>query len=291
MWAGKLPPSSSLPWYQRPSYTGELAGAGSIGGLPLGSSSGQLSSHLPETKEPEKEIFFCDSCDKEFKILSQYQAHVATHVTCSHPGCGFQGSQRVVKEHYSETHDGDAGTRRLIESLDTPEEIEKWREARRKNWPSNSNVARKQQEKTSREQRGDELLSNGSQGRKRQKGQDWQIVTQAVPLPAPGPKSGSAQPSSTKEPEPQGNQAAEAQPAADEEYRAPGLDCLLGYESSDSEDDSDVPPEEIKGVSSKAGVEFTVEFEALVSALYACVASELLHPHAAERGKTGDNGS
>lgn len=57
---------------------------------------------------PEPEVFYCDPCEKEFKVESQYKAHLATHVTCQMPGCNFSASQRVVKEHISTAH-GDGG--------------------------------------------------------------------------------------------------------------------------------------------------------------------------------------
>jgi hypothetical protein len=58
----------------------------------------------PALPPPEPELFYCDPCEKEFKVESQYKAHLATHVTCQMPGCSFSASQRVVKDHIATAH-------------------------------------------------------------------------------------------------------------------------------------------------------------------------------------------
>ena len=66
------------------------------------------SAAMPVLPPPEPELFYCDPCEKDFKVESQYKAHLATHVACHMPGCNFSASQRVVKEHISTAHgDGD----------------------------------------------------------------------------------------------------------------------------------------------------------------------------------------
>ncbi|OZJ05482.1 hypothetical protein BZG36_01621 [Bifiguratus adelaidae] len=61
--------------------------------------------------------------------------------------------------------DGDEGPIRLKRKLETPEEIEKWREERRKNWPTEANIAKKKQEQ-------EERLAARQEQQKRVKKQD-----------------------------------------------------------------------------------------------------------------------
>lgn len=98
-------------------------------------------------------LFCCDPCGKSFRSKALLDSHILTHEPCSHPGCTFSGSQGALKEHRL-IHT--AAVQRLINM--TPEEIEQWREERRKNWPSEENMKRKKQEqeeeKTKEEKQG-----------------------------------------------------------------------------------------------------------------------------------------
>ena len=180
---------------------------------------------------PQAEVFYCDPCEKEFKIESQYKAHLAvsaqprccprranlcshqlrlcdlslsleggdsiakpdarsarqkharalpwrtrrdtlqTHVKCAFPGCAFSASQRVVKEHVASAHSEGQEDGGPLKSLDTPEEIAKWREARRKNWPSASNMKRKLEEAQDAASRGDARVVPG----RARRGPAWSI--------------------------------------------------------------------------------------------------------------------
>jgi hypothetical protein len=152
--------AGSVPWYQQPTYTGQglIPSSALFGGIgsgakpgpsggPDGAAGGGGSApgqkqNQQKAEAPAEEDFYCDSCEKEFSQESQYKAHIATHVSCLEPGCKFTGSQRVVKEHAQMAHGsgkkkgGDGGLSDFGISLETPEEIARWREARAKNWPS-----------------------------------------------------------------------------------------------------------------------------------------------------------
>ena len=131
----------------------------------------------PPSEKKEEYVsndYFCDACEKDFKLYAHYEAHLATHVPCSFPGCVFYASQRIVKEHYANTHVG-AGSlndKKRMANFDSPEEIEKWREARRRNWPSATNISRKKEEEQVRKARGDCTSSSLD---KRRKGPNWEI--------------------------------------------------------------------------------------------------------------------
>lgn len=111
--------------------------------------------------------FQCVPCNREFKDHRSRDAHVATHVMCSEPGCGFQAGKKVVKEHFRKVHAKEppklppalarevpSKYRHAVKIGETPEEIEKWREARRRNYPTKANIAKKAANRVAAEARG-----------------------------------------------------------------------------------------------------------------------------------------
>jgi hypothetical protein len=98
-------------------------------------------------------VRFCEACDKEFSSLDAFNAHEATHENCSHPGCKFSATKKVVSAHFHASHGAFAGTgykdidvegqsfRVLLGT--SPEEVEQWREARRRKFPSAANIENK----------------------------------------------------------------------------------------------------------------------------------------------------
>ncbi|XP_033121764.1 nuclear fragile X mental retardation-interacting protein 1-like isoform X2 [Anneissia japonica] len=87
--------------------------------------------------------FFCDMCDRGFKSDETYQEHLRSHVKCDVKGCKFEGAFKIVKQHKKMQH---ASNSKPIGSLETPEEVEKWRQERRKKYPTISNVQKKEAE-------------------------------------------------------------------------------------------------------------------------------------------------
>nr|XP_057907497.1 nuclear fragile X mental retardation-interacting protein 1 [Doryrhamphus excisus] len=115
-------------------------------------------------REPEF-LHFCDTCDRGFKNQEKYEEHVAQHVKCSVPDCSFTAHEKIVSIHWRNTHA--PGKKRI--KLDTPEEIAKWREERRRNYPTADNVERKKKLMAGREQTG-AVLETAQFGRMRGRG-------------------------------------------------------------------------------------------------------------------------
>ncbi|KAI9145138.1 hypothetical protein BKA69DRAFT_1122063 [Paraphysoderma sedebokerense] len=119
----------------------------------------QINGHNQSNRKPQEQgIFNCEPCSKSFKVRSQLLAHLKTHVKCSE--CEFEASGRVVTSHKEEEH-GLSKDGRPVETvqikikLDTPEEIAKWREERKRNYPTDKNIEKKKTEEQKRIERGE----------------------------------------------------------------------------------------------------------------------------------------
>ena len=101
----------------------------------------------------ESSLYYCESCDKEFNTKGSYDAHCANHEQCRHPDCTFSGTKRVVIAHYHSKHGQFSGTGYKVIEVEgqkfrvllgtSPEEVEQWREERRKKFPTAANTEKK----------------------------------------------------------------------------------------------------------------------------------------------------
>ncbi|ETV69109.1 hypothetical protein, variant [Aphanomyces astaci] len=132
----------------------------------------------PPTKSQQSHgDWHCEPCEKHFAMKSQFDAHVLTHEACWAPGCDFSASKRVVTSHHQTAHGQYAGSGLKEIEVEgqkfhvlvgnSPEDITKWREERRKKWPSDANVKRKNDQHQDRVQAGD--VTTASPSSKRQK--------------------------------------------------------------------------------------------------------------------------
>ena len=88
--------------------------------------------------DPSTLPFFCAPCHKGYRSSEMYELHVDDHEPCVAEGCHFAACAAVMKDHmlvHSPTVQGWMNM--------TDEEIAKWREDRKRNWPTAENIARK----------------------------------------------------------------------------------------------------------------------------------------------------
>ncbi|XP_070538097.1 FMR1-interacting protein NUFIP1-like [Ptychodera flava] len=131
------------------------------------------SAQWKKKNKPKKEQvlpFYCESCDRGFKTQEKIDEHKKEHVKCKGPECKFEAHWKVVRIHFQHQHG--PGSKK-IGRLETKEEIAKWREARRKNFPTAANIAKKKEAEKRRVDSGQVLKTKsfGKMGR-RQKGQN-----------------------------------------------------------------------------------------------------------------------
>ncbi|XP_075706350.1 FMR1-interacting protein NUFIP1 [Rhinoderma darwinii] len=109
--------------------------------------------HKKRKKKEPIYSHFCDTCDRGFKNEEKYEEHVMQHVKCQEADCNFRAHEKLVQFHWRNMHG--PGAKRI--KLDTPDEINKWREERRKNYPTLQNIAKKNHLQKAKEDRGDVL--------------------------------------------------------------------------------------------------------------------------------------
>ena len=97
--------------------------------------------------------FACDACNRTFWNKDDFEKHKKQdHSPCPYPGCSFTAHEEAVEQHFANTH-----ARGIHLKLDTPEDIKKWREDRKRKFPTRQNIELKEQERLAKESRGEVL--------------------------------------------------------------------------------------------------------------------------------------
>ena len=101
----------------------------------------------------------------------EWREHVSQHATCGIDGCTYTAHQDVLEKHIRHQHL--TGFYQRIVQGNSPEDIEKWRQERRKNWPTQLKIAEKIVEKEALKERGEVM------DLKRERRKAWQSQPQS----------------------------------------------------------------------------------------------------------------
>jgi len=104
-------------------------------------------------EEERTKSYFCDVCEKLIGSETEYKVHLSEHATCGIDGCGYTAHQDILEKHIMQQHL--TGLFNKIPQGNSPEEIAKWREERRKNFPTREKVMEKAAERAILKERGE----------------------------------------------------------------------------------------------------------------------------------------
>lgn len=87
-----------------------------------------------------------------------FAEHKSQHQKCNIDGCKFEGHEIIVTKHIQMQHS--TGLYDRLKNLETPEDISKWREERKKRYPTKANIELRQQMQEERNKRGERLTNS-----------------------------------------------------------------------------------------------------------------------------------
>ncbi|CAH2066782.1 unnamed protein product, partial [Iphiclides podalirius] len=109
--------------------------------------------------------FWCETCDKGFQTLQILDHHKSQHQKCNIDGCQFVAHPKVITKHIQMQHS--TGLYKKIANLNNPEDIQKWREERKRRYPTKENIEKKAVEIAEKLERGEKMGIKFGQNNKR----------------------------------------------------------------------------------------------------------------------------
>ncbi|KAJ8729412.1 hypothetical protein PYW08_000993 [Mythimna loreyi] len=109
----------------------------------------------PDMRTENIEKHWCETCDREFPTADLLQKHNQQHQKCNIDGCQFIAHPKVITKHIQMQHS--TGLYKKIANLNNPEDIQKWREERKKKYPTKSNIEKKAAECKEKIERGEKM--------------------------------------------------------------------------------------------------------------------------------------
>lgn len=99
---------------------------------------------------------WCEICDRSFKTQQQLDRHLSEHEKCCFDGCQYEAHSTLLKKHIEAQHN--SGLFQRMGAIETEEDIEKWREERRKRYPTRANIETRQLAQEQRSKRGERIV-------------------------------------------------------------------------------------------------------------------------------------
>lgn len=103
-------------------------------------------------------VWPCDTCDRVYYSYDAINNHMKEHKVCGIEGCTFTAHSKIVEKHIMMQHK--SGLYDKIKKVVTEEDILKWREERKKNYPTVENVERKRKLMDEMYKRGERIFPN-----------------------------------------------------------------------------------------------------------------------------------
>ncbi|XP_050085611.1 nuclear fragile X mental retardation-interacting protein 1 [Anopheles aquasalis] len=101
---------------------------------------------------------WCEGCDVNCTSEEEYQRHIESHRPCEVPSCSFVGHPMVMKKHARKAHSEESSND--SRGMPSAEEIEQWKEERRKRFPTKQNIILRQLAQEERLKRGERIGEN-----------------------------------------------------------------------------------------------------------------------------------